>query len=54
MENVIQKLEELNNQLDEAISYEDWDIVEEVRKEILFLISDLDSDLPMTQFDDEY
>lgn len=54
MEDIIEKLEQFNRDLDDAISYEDWNAVEEVRKEITFLIGDLDIDLPMSQFDDEY
>jgi hypothetical protein len=54
MKDIIEKLEQFNIDLDEAISYEDWNAVEEVRKEITFLIGDLDDNLPMSQFDDEY
>lgn len=54
MENIIDKLENFNLILDEAISYEDWEQVEDVKREINFLIRDLDMDLPISQFDDEY
>jgi hypothetical protein len=54
MENIIQKLQNLNIDLSDAISYEDWDLVEEVRKEITFLIGELDMDSPISKFDDEY
>ena len=30
--------------LEEAISYEDWEQVEEARKELLFVLEDLESD----------
>jgi len=54
MENIIDKLQNFNLILDEAISYEDWEQVEDVRKEINFLIRDLDMDSPISHFDDEY
>lgn len=54
MNNIIERLEELNEMFENAISYEDWSMVEDARKELLFLIEDLDSDLPNSSFDDEY
>ena len=54
MNDIIERLEEINEMLENAISYEDLDMVEEARKELLFLIQDLDSDLPNSSFDDDY
>lgn len=39
--------------LEEAISYEDFSQVEEARKELLFLLEDLESDFP-SPFDEDY
>ena len=48
MENKIRNIFEI---LEEAISYEDWNKVEEVRKEILFLLDELESGFP-SHFDE--
>ena len=48
MENKIRNIFET---LEEAISYEDWNKVEEVRKEILFLLDELESGFP-SDFDE--
>lgn len=48
MENKIRNIFET---LEEAISYEDWNKVEEVRKEILFLLDELESGFP-SHFDE--
>lgn len=37
--------------LEEAISYEDWDIAEDVRKELLFLLDEVESDFPTFEED---
>jgi hypothetical protein len=38
--------------LEEALSYEEWNRVEDARKELLFLLSELDSDFPSTEEED--
>lgn len=53
MSNIINRLEDINALFDEAISYEDWDAVDEARKELLFLARDLDTDSPISQFDED-
>jgi hypothetical protein len=46
MNSIAERLKEINNQLEEAISYEDMDAVENARKELIFIIEDLESDIP--------
>jgi len=50
MEDKIRNIFEI---LEEAISYEDWNKVEEVRKELLFILDELESGFP-SQFDEDY
>ena len=45
------RIRNILNTLDDAISYEDWDQIEEARKELLFVLDDLESDLPFQQED---
>jgi hypothetical protein len=45
------KIRNIFETLEEAISYEDWNKVEEVRKEILFLLDELESGFP-SHFDE--
>jgi hypothetical protein len=45
------KIREILENLEEAISYEDWNKVEDVRKEILFLLDELESGFP-SHFDE--
>jgi hypothetical protein len=45
------KVREILENLEEAISYEDWNKVEEVRKELLFLLDELESNFP-SHFDE--
>lgn len=47
------KIRDVFEKLEEAISYEDWNKVEEVRKELLFILDELESDFP-SQFDEDY
>lgn len=51
MNSITERLKQLNIELEEAISYEDMDAVEDVRKELIFIIEDLESDIPF-QSDD--
>ena len=48
------RIREILEILEDAISYEDWTQAEEARKELLFLLEDLESDFPSQNFDDEY
>ena len=47
------KVRDILEHLEEAISYEDWSRVEDVRKELLFLLDELESDFP-SNFDEDY
>ena len=47
------KIRNIFDNLEDAISYEDWNKVEEVRKELLFLLDELESDFP-SQFDEDF
>lgn len=47
------RVRDILEKLEEAISYEDWNKAEEVRKDLLFLVDDLESDFPST-FDEDY
>jgi hypothetical protein len=40
--------------LEDAISYEDWTQVEEARKELLFILEDLESDFPTQNFEEDF
>jgi|TARA_B110000977_G_scaffold142930_1_gene181516 hypothetical protein len=44
------RVRQIMQKLEEAISYEDWNMVEEARKELLFLLDELESDFP--QYDE--
>lgn len=46
MDSIAERLKEVNFQLEEAISYEDIDAVEKARQELVFIIEDLESDIP--------
>jgi hypothetical protein len=46
MNSIVERLKQLNIELEEAISYEDMDDVEKVRQELIFIIEDLESDIP--------
>ena len=52
--NVADKLSQIIDRLETAVSYEDWDIVEESIKELNFLYEEMESSFPMDGFDDEY
>jgi hypothetical protein len=46
MNSIAERLKQLNIELEEAISYEDMDAVEKVRQELVFVIEDMETDLP--------
>ena len=47
------KIRDIFETLEGAISYEDWSKVEEVRKGLLFILDELESDFP-SNFDEDY
>jgi len=49
-----ERIRDILDKLEEAISYEDFTIVEEARKELIFLLEDLESDFPNISYDDDY
>ena len=44
------RIRDIMQKLEEAISYEDLNMVEEARKELLFLLDEMESDFP--QYED--
>ena len=48
------RIREILEMLEDAISYEDWTQAEEARKELLFLLEDLESDFPSPTFDEDF
>jgi len=48
------RIREILDILEEAISYEDWTQAEEARKELLFLLEDLESDFPTQNFEEDF
>jgi len=49
-----ERIKDILDKLEDAISYEDFTIVEEARKELMFLLEDLESDFPTISYDDDY
>ena len=49
--NITDRLKELTEELEEAISYEDWEMVEDIRSELLLVIQDMDTDFPLEEYD---
>lgn len=49
-----ERIKDILDKLEEAISYEDFTIVEDARKELIFLLEDLESDFPNISYDDDY
>lgn len=52
--NISEKLSDIITKLETAISYEDWDLVENCLKELNFLYEETESSFPMDGFDEEY
>jgi len=48
-----ERIQDIIDSLEEAISYEDWKQVEDSRRDLLFLLADLDSDFPAT-FEEDF
>jgi len=49
-----ERIKDILDKLEEAISYEDFTIVEDARKELIFLLEDLESDFPNVSYEDDY
>jgi hypothetical protein len=52
--NITDKLSDIISKLEDAVSYEDWDLVDDCVKELNFLYEELESSFPMDSFDEEY
>jgi len=48
-----ERIQSIINQLEDAISYEDFGLVEDATKELIFLLQDLESDFP-TSFEEDF
>jgi hypothetical protein len=51
--NIENKLKNIIDILEDAISFEDWGRVEDAQKELTFLFEEIQSTLPMDDWDDE-
>lgn len=51
--NIENKIKDVIDMLEDAISFEDWKGVENARKELTFLFEEIESSFPMDEFDDE-
>ena len=49
-----ERIKDILEILEDAISYEDWTQVEEARKELLFLLEDLESDFPTQNLEEDF
>ena len=51
--NLENKIKDVIEMLEDAISLEDWKLVDEARKELTFLFEEIESSFPMDEYDDE-
>ena len=47
------KIKEVIEMLEDAISFEDWRRVEDARKELTFLFEEIESSFPLDEYEDE-
>ncbi len=47
------KIKDVIEMLEDAISTEDWKLVDEARKELTFLFEQIESSFPMDDYDDD-
>ena len=47
------KIKDIIEMLEDAISFEDWRRVEDARKELTFLFEEIESSFPMDEWDNE-
>ena len=50
--NIENKIKDVIDMLEDAISFEDWKTVENARKELTFLFEDIESTLPLDEWDE--
>jgi hypothetical protein len=48
------RIKEISDILESAISYEDWKQVDDARKELLFLLDELETDFPLHNFEEDF
>jgi hypothetical protein len=51
--NIENKIKNVIDMLEDAISFEDWRTVETARKELTFLYEEIESTFPMDDYDEE-
>lgn len=51
--NMENKIKDVIEMLEDAISMEDWDMVENAVKELTFLYEEIESSFPMDEYNDE-
>ena len=51
--NMENKIKEVIEMLEDAISFEDWRRVEDARKELTFLFEEIESSFPLDEYEDE-
>ncbi len=47
------KIKDVIEMLEDAISFEDWKRVEDARKELTFLFEEIESSFPLDEWDDD-
>jgi len=47
------KIKDVIEMLEDAISAEDWKLVDEARKELTFLFEEIESSFPIDEYDDQ-
>jgi|LauGreDrversion4_2_1035121.scaffolds.fasta_scaffold441233_2 hypothetical protein len=51
--NIENKIKEVIETLEDAITFEDWRAVEDARKELTFLFEEIESSFPLDEYDEE-
>ncbi len=51
--NTERKLKDVIDMLEDAISFEDWRMVENAQKELTFLFEEMESSFPMDEWDED-
>ena len=51
--NIENKIKDIIDMLEDAISFEDWRMVENAQKELTFLYEEMESSFPLDEYDDE-
>ena len=51
--NMENKIKDIIEMLEDAISFEDWKMVEDARKELTFLFEEIESTFPLDEWDED-